>query len=126
MKEAIKVFDSNAEFYTTEKCYINELSNIPEDPDVSIAKARVAPGVTTNWHRLKGITERYVILEGNGLVEIGALPKRALQPGDVVLIPPMCRQRITNTGSQDLLFLAICTPRFLVDCYEDIEADSFD
>jgi oxalate decarboxylase/phosphoglucose isomerase-like protein (cupin superfamily) len=44
--------------------------------------------------------------------------------GDVVLIPPMCRQRITNTGSEDLIFLAICTPRFSNDVYEDIEDSS--
>jgi len=38
-----------------------------------------------------------------------------------VLIPPMCRQRITNIGGEELIFLAICTPRFSNDAYEDIE-----
>jgi oxalate decarboxylase/phosphoglucose isomerase-like protein (cupin superfamily) len=33
----------------------------------------------------------------------------------------MCRQRITNMGSDDLIFLAICTPRFSQDIYEDID-----
>ena len=54
MKEAIKKQNLKKEFYTSEKCYITELSNTPDDPDVSIARARVEPGVTTRWHRLKG------------------------------------------------------------------------
>jgi oxalate decarboxylase/phosphoglucose isomerase-like protein (cupin superfamily) len=41
--------------------------------------------------------------------------------GDVVLIPPSCRQRITNIGTGDLIFLAICTPRFRPAAYEDID-----
>jgi mannose-6-phosphate isomerase-like protein (cupin superfamily) len=66
--------------------------------------------------------ERYYILKGRGEVEVGDLPPQLVEPGDIVLIPPMCRQRITNTGTQDLIFLAICTPRFLNEAYEDIEA----
>ena len=41
----------NEEYYTEERCYISELSNTPADPDASIARARVLPGVTTRWHR---------------------------------------------------------------------------
>ena len=113
-----------AEFYTPEGCYINELSNTEADPDASIARARVRPGVTTRWHRLEATTERYVILEGVGRVEVGNLPPQAVGPGDVVLIPPSCRQRITNLGGQDLIFLAICTPRFRPEAYEDIDGES--
>ena len=87
---------------------------------VSIARARVEPGKTTRWHRLNGTAERYVILSGSGRVEIGELPPEDVSVGDVVLIPPMCRQRITNTGAQDLIFIAVCTPRFSFDVYEDI------
>ena len=121
MKEIIKQKNFNKEFYTDEKCFITELSNTPDDPDLSIARARVEPGVTTRWHRLKGITERYCIISGSGRVEVGDLAPQNVNAGDVVLIPPMCRQRITNIGTDDLLFLAICTPRFLNKAYEDIE-----
>jgi oxalate decarboxylase/phosphoglucose isomerase-like protein (cupin superfamily) len=38
----------------------------------------------------------------------------------VVLIPPSTRQRIANTGPGDLVFLAICTPRFTQGAYEDV------
>ena len=121
MKEAIKHQNLSNEFYTLEKCYITELSNTPDDPDASIARAKVKPGVTTRWHRLKGTIERYYIVNGTGRVEVGKLSPKEVKPGDIVLIPPMCRQRITNIGSEDLVFLAICTPRFSNDVYKDIE-----
>ena len=121
MKETIKQQNIKEEFYTPEKCYITELSNTPDDPDVSIARARVELGVTTRWHRLKGTFERYFIISGRGIVEIGKLPPQEVIAGDVVLIPPMCRQRITNTGTEDLVFLAICSPRFSQDVYEDVD-----
>ena len=99
MKQAaIHRADAASEFLIREGCHILELSNSPSDPDVSIARARVPPGVTTRWHRLRDTTERYVILEGVGRAEIGGLAPQEVGPGDVVLIPPGCRQRITNVG----------------------------
>ena len=121
MKARVKSFDAQAEYFTSELCHINELANSADDPDASIARARVGPGVTTRWHRLTGTAERYVILEGRGRVEVGDVRPHDVGPGDVVLIPPLCRQRITNIGASDLVFLAICTPRFRPDVYEDLE-----
>jgi mannose-6-phosphate isomerase-like protein (cupin superfamily) len=121
MKEAVKRLKPADEFSTPEGCYIAELSNTPDDPGVSIARARVEPGVTTRWHRLRETTERYCIISGRGRVEIGDLPAQEVHAGDVVLIPPMCRQRIANIGTEDLIFIAVCTPRFSVDVYEDVD-----
>ena len=121
MKAAIKRELPGSELFTPEQCFISELSNTPDDPDVSIARARVEPGVATRWHRLSDTAERYYILSGRGRVEIGDLDAEEVCSGDIVLIPPMCRQRITNTGDEDLLFLAICSPRFIDENYEDIE-----
>ncbi len=120
MKACIIRKDPEDEFLTAENCHILEIRNSPEDPQVSIARARVEPGVTTRWHRLKGITERYYILSGQGLVEVGELPPREVAPGDIVVIPPRYRQRIGNTGSEDLIFLCICTPRFTITAYEEL------
>lgn len=111
----------DAEVLTDERCHIIELSNSPDDPEMSIARARVEPGVTTRWHRVADTLERYVILDGTGRMEVGNLPPQDVTAGDVVLIPPSCRQRITNTGEDDLVFLAICTPRFQPEAYEDVE-----
>jgi mannose-6-phosphate isomerase-like protein (cupin superfamily) len=109
------------ELYIPEGCFITEWSNTPADPAVSIARARVPPGITTRWHRLMETTERYVILEGRGRAYVGEGEPRDVMPGDVVLIPPACRQRIANTGKGDLVFLAVCTPRFTQEAYEEIE-----
>jgi mannose-6-phosphate isomerase-like protein (cupin superfamily) len=119
---SVKTADEAAEYLSTEGCHILELSNGPHDPVVSIARARVAPGVTTRWHRLKGTVERYVIVSGAGRVELGGLPPREVRAGDTVIIPSLCPQRITNIGTTDLVFLAVCTPRFNWDVYEDIDA----
>lgn len=107
------------EVYIDEGCFILELSNTPEDPAVSIARARVPRGVTTRWHRVKGAAERYLILEGRGRAEVDEFPPREVGPGDVVFIPPSARQRIANIGDTDLIFLAICTPRFVPQAYQD-------
>ena len=121
MKQALYRYNPETELYIDEGCYITELSNTPDDAAVSITRARVKPGKTTRWHRLTTTAERYVILEGSGFVEIGESMQTEVGIGDVVLIPAMSKQRITNTGIDDLVFLAICTPRFEYGVYEDVE-----
>jgi mannose-6-phosphate isomerase-like protein (cupin superfamily) len=121
MDASVLLFNGKAEYHTDELCYINELSNSPNDPDVSIARARLEAGITTRWHRLHGIAERYIVIEGQALVEVGELAPQEIKCGDAALIPPDCRQRITNIGNGDLIFLAICSPRFQQTAYEDIE-----
>ena len=109
------------EYYFDEGCFILEFSNSPADPVVSIARARVKTGVTTKLHRLKGVVERYVILAGIGKVEVAGLGPQKVSAGDVVIIPSLCPQRITNIGTEDLVFLAICTPRFTEQVYENMD-----
>lgn len=121
MKAQIRQADPEREFFTPERCYILELSNTPEDAGLSIARARVLPGVSTRWHRVIDTAERYVILEGHGQVEVKGLGSQTVMPGDVVIIPAGCPQRITNPGESDLVFLALCTPRFQQANYQDIE-----
>jgi len=108
-------------FDTLERCYIRELSNDSNDEMASIAEARVKSGVTTAWHKLKAVTEGYIIISGQGRVEIEGLQPADVIAGDVVVIPPGAAQRISNTGSTDLKFLAVCTPRFTPDCYIALE-----
>jgi mannose-6-phosphate isomerase-like protein (cupin superfamily) len=119
MKKPLVVKACDKESYISEGCFITELSNSSADPDLSIAQARVPPGVTTRWHRLTGTSERYLILDGEGVVEIDDMPGTEVQPGDVVLIPANSRQRITNNTGSDLVFLALCTPRFKADKYSE-------
>lgn len=121
MRPMILPCNPDTEYYFREGCHIIELSNGDHDPAVSLARSRVEPGRTTAWHALGGTVERYVILEGRGTVEIGDLPPGPVGPGDVVIIPPGCRQRITNTGDADLVFLAVCSPRFVPGAYTDLQ-----
>jgi len=123
MRAAVKFHEPRGEYYFAEGCYITELSNSPDDPGVSVARARVAPDTTTRWHYLTDIAERYVLLEGSGLVEVEGATAQQVGPGDVVLIPPGARQRISNTGDTDLVFLAVCSPRFIESAYVDAEEE---
>lgn len=109
-------------YFEQEGCFITELSNSEVDADLSIAQARIMAGVTTAWHKLKDTTERYCILSGVGRVEVGDAVPVEVTVGDVVIIPPMERQRITNIGTEDLVFLAMCTPRFQAVNYFDAGA----
>jgi hypothetical protein len=49
MEETVKRFHPDSERASAEGCLIVELPNDPDDPDVSIARARVPSGVTTKW-----------------------------------------------------------------------------
>ncbi len=121
MSAKILYGDPQDEYWFEEGCHILEVANHAEDPDISIVRARVEPGVTTRWHCLHRTMERYLIIQGQGRAEIGGLPPTPVVAGDVVCIPPDTRQRICNTGNEDLVFYAICSPRFTPDCYRRLE-----
>lgn len=125
MQPKIKRMTDVDEFETDERCFIAEIANDPEDEKVSIARARVKPGETTAWHKLSGITERYIITKGRGIVEVGDRPATPVEVGDVVLIPPDTPQRIRNTGEGDLVFFAVCTPRFVQEAYVDLDTEIY-
>lgn len=112
--------DPQSEYYFKEGCYITEYLNNGADPAVSIARARVTPGRRTRRHRLRGLTERYLILEGEGEALIGGETMRLIA-GDVVVIPPETEQCIENVGTKDLIFHAVCTPRFTPEAYQDCD-----
>jgi mannose-6-phosphate isomerase-like protein (cupin superfamily) len=107
------------EYLTPERCYIAENHS---DPAVSIARATVKPGVTTKAHHLTdGVQEIYIITSGKGKVTVGTLPPTEVTVGDVVVIPPLTSQKITNIGETDLVFHCVCTPRFTEGCYVNEE-----
>jgi mannose-6-phosphate isomerase-like protein (cupin superfamily) len=112
--------DVSKEYYTQEKCYILENVNFPNDPHLSIARARVEPGVMTVNHLLKNVIERYLIIQGEGIVEIGGKTS-PVGPGDLIVIPENTSQKITNTGKADLIFYCICTPGFTAECYLSLD-----
>ena len=109
-----------AEFWTEERCFITEHVNRADLPSVSVARARVEPGVTTQKHVLS-VDEWYVITAGSGRAVVGPAAPVDVGPGDTVHIPAGCEQQITNTGDDDLLFLCVCVPRFVPATYRSLE-----
>jgi mannose-6-phosphate isomerase-like protein (cupin superfamily) len=112
--------DESAEFPTPERCAILESWNDASDPTVSIARARIGPGITTQLHRVD-VDERYLIVEGRGVASVGELPDTEVGPGDVVVIPAGTPQRIANPGDSDLVFYCVCSPRFTQESYHALE-----
>ena len=113
--------DLKTEFLTAERCWILESWNDASDGSVSVARARVTPGITTQRHCLRGVDERYVIVSGSGMMRTGTLTPAKVGPGDIVVIPAGVPQQITNEGAADLIFYCICTPPFTLGCYESLE-----
>ena len=110
------------EFYFPERCHVIEIMN-QAGIDFSIARVRVEPGVTTALHSLKGTTEAYYILSGSGNLELEDGTQRTVGSNDVVLFHADARQKISNIGKDDLIFLAICFPRFVPESYIHLEED---
>lgn len=111
----------SSEFYTTEKCFITEIMNTPDQTGMSIARARVAPGVTTNVHFLKNTLEYYYIISGEGLVFLDQNEGVSVVPGDVVAIQAGQHQSIKNIGEFDLVFICIFSPRFEIGKYVEVK-----
>lgn len=113
---------SQREVWTPERCYITELLNTAELPDVSLALTRVEPGVRTQLHALRDVEETYVLRAGSGRVEVDG-EEWHVAAGDHVHIPKGVAQRITNVGEGDLEFYCVCRPRFRAACYVNLEAE---
>ncbi len=118
MTNRIRRLNEADEYWSDEGCFILELSNSSDDEVCSIARARVLRGATTQPHQLAETVERYVIVQGQGIVSVAGEPPEAVAALDVVIIPEGIRQSITNTGTEDLIFLCVCTPRFKPENYQ--------
>jgi mannose-6-phosphate isomerase-like protein (cupin superfamily) len=122
MEPKIVKAKSLKEFSTPERCSIAENWGVAAgDKKVSVARARVKPGITTKAHHLEGVQEIYLITQGKGKVHIRGLAPTEVSEGDTVVIPPGTSQSITNLGKTDLIFFCVCTPAFTNDCYHDDE-----
>lgn len=108
------------EFWTEERCFITEVFNSPSSPNVSLAQARVEPQIKTQVHQLS-CDEIYYILSGNGILHIDQ-HKHELAAGDIAFIKKGQNQSIFNPSQkEDLIFLCICSPRFELDDYRNME-----
>jgi len=78
-------------------------------PRHSVAHIVLPPGKSSLRHYHPEAEESYYILSGRARVLIGE-EEVVVVAGTAVLIPAPQPHKITNIGSEDLAFLAICVP----------------
>ena len=108
------------EYFFKEGCFIQEWHNSSDDEAFSVARVRVEALAQTRLHALTDTSERYIILSGQGEVSVDGV-LRVVSEGDVVVILAGQSQKIRNLSTQDLIFLAVCSPRFQEHNYQDLE-----
>lgn len=99
------------EYSTKSGFNVSEWWNTDDDPALSVARLRIKAGVATRSYRLRVITERYLFLTGNGLLELDGVTHK-VGPGTNVLIRPGTWRAVKNVGDRDLGLLSICQPRY--------------
>jgi mannose-6-phosphate isomerase-like protein (cupin superfamily) len=110
------------EFIAGDNTILRELFNpLKENLNLrySLAHAVVKPGDITYNHKLK-TSEVYYILQGTGVMYIDDETAQ-VKENQVIYIPPNARQRIKNTGENDLIFLCIVDPAWKVEDEEIIK-----
>ncbi len=118
MKPKIVKEDLQKEYLTPEGCFLFENWGFSTgDKAVSIARARVEPGVSTKAHHLEKTQEIYIIVKGKGEVQVEGLEPTEVVEGDIVAVPSGASQCIRNIGKSDLIFYCVCTPSFKEECY---------
>jgi mannose-6-phosphate isomerase-like protein (cupin superfamily) len=80
----------------------------------SLAEATLEPGQATQRHYHARSEEIYVLLAGEGEMEVDGATRR-VGPGDAILIPSGAWHQIRATGSGELRFLCCCAPPYAHD-----------
>lgn len=80
----------------------------------TLAEAWLEPGQATQRHRHARTEEVYVLLDGEGEMEVDG-ERRRVGAGDAILIPPGARHRITADAGVPLRFLCCCAPPYSHD-----------
>jgi mannose-6-phosphate isomerase-like protein (cupin superfamily) len=108
-------------FTTADGSTIRELLGLPTAPvrNQSLAEATLEPGQVTQRHYHAEAEEIYYVVEGSGEMEIDG-ERRAVGPGDAVLIAPGARHQIRAEQGERLRFLCCCAPAYR---HEDIFFD---
>jgi mannose-6-phosphate isomerase-like protein (cupin superfamily) len=83
-------------------------------PRHSVAHITLPPGKSSLLHYHPEAEESYYILSGQAQVLVGE-EEVVVVAGKAVLIPAPQSHKITNIGSDDLVFLAVCVPAWEPD-----------
>ena len=79
----------------------------------SLAEASLEPRAATQRHYHARSEEIYLVVEGGGVLEIDG-ERRAVGPGDAVLIPPGAWHELT-AGDEGVRLLCCCVPPYADD-----------
>lgn len=77
----------------------------------SLAEASLEPGQETQRHYHGRSEELYVLLDGDGEMEVDG-ERAHVGPGDAILIPPGAWHQIRAEGDAPLRFLCCCAPPY--------------
>jgi mannose-6-phosphate isomerase-like protein (cupin superfamily) len=80
----------------------------------SLAEAWLEPGQATQRHYHARSEELYVLLDGEGELEVDG-ERSHVGPGQAILIPPGARHQITASDDGPLRFLCCCAPPYSHD-----------
>ena len=77
----------------------------------TLAEAWLEPGQATERHYHSVTEELYVLLDGEGEMEVDG-ERRRVGPGDAILIPPGAWHTIVADAGVPLRFLCCCAPGY--------------
>ena len=109
----IKNLNEVASFITKDGSEIRELLAHSNSVirNQSLAEARVPVGASTQEHCHVKTEEIYYITHGAGRISIAG-ETRDVKPGDAIAIPPGCKHKLWNTGTEPLRLLCCCAPEY--------------
>ncbi len=98
-------------FTTKDGSTIRSLLDLSNAPVVqqSLAEASLPAGAATERHYHRASEELYFLLEGTGIMEMDGV-KKAVIPGDAILIPAGAWHQIRATSG--MRFLCCCAPPY--------------
>ena len=77
----------------------------------SLAEARIAAGTATHRHYHRASEEFYVLLEGEGRMEIDGV-SATVSAGDAILIPAGSWHQIIADAGSEIRMLVCCSPPY--------------
>ncbi len=122
-KMIVKKLNHIESFLAKDKTILKEVLHPAKDKidlPYSIAHAYLPSGEKSLWHTLDN-TEVYIILKGKGIIFIGD-EQKDVEKGDVIVVPPLARQSVSNIGEEILEFFCIVSPEWSADKEEIFES----
>ncbi|MEN8257132.1 MAG: cupin domain-containing protein [Thermodesulfobacteriota bacterium] len=113
MVNKISRYGSIKEYITKDGSEIREMIH-PQHQDnkkISVAEARIKPGMKTEPHYHKKSEEVYVVMAGKGLLRIED-KRYEIEKGVSIVIMPGQVHGLENTNNEDLVVMCCCAPAY--------------